>query len=113
MTDPQTKRQRHIGSFASEEDAAREYDCAAVEVRGQSAKLNFPGEAVSEVPAKKKGRLNGSEEEQDGSEEERKQQQQRLDWLEEWKEIEQIVMAELVAILGLEVEKAEKAIMRA
>jgi hypothetical protein len=33
MTDPQTKRQRYIGSFASEEDAARAYDHAAVEAR--------------------------------------------------------------------------------
>jgi hypothetical protein len=30
MYDPQTKRRQYIGSYASEEDAARAYDCAAV-----------------------------------------------------------------------------------
>jgi hypothetical protein len=86
MTDPQTKRQRFIGCFASEEDAAWAYDRAAVEAGKPDAKLNFPGETISElpvssggvrkrkgsisdVPAKKKGRRNGSEEQQDGSEE--------------------------------------------
>jgi hypothetical protein len=50
MTDPQTKRRRTIGSFASEEDAARAYDCAAVQAHGPGAKRNFPCEAVSEPP---------------------------------------------------------------
>jgi hypothetical protein len=84
---PTDQGRQHIGCFASEEDAARAYDCAAVEAHGQTAKLNFPCEdiseppvssgggrkrkgSISEVPAKKKGRLHGSEEEQDGSEEE-------------------------------------------
>jgi hypothetical protein len=112
LYDPQTKRQRHIGCFASERDAARAYDRAAVEARGPSAKRNFTGETISDVPAKR-GRLNGSEEEQDGSEEERNeeytQQQQEVDWLEVWEEIEQIVMAVGVPILGM--QEAEKVLM--
>jgi hypothetical protein len=50
LRDPQTKRERHIGYFASEEDAARAYDCAAVQAHGPGAKRNFPGEATSEPP---------------------------------------------------------------
>jgi hypothetical protein len=49
--DPQTQRSRHIGYYASEEDAARAYDYAAVQARGADAKRNFPGEAVNEPPA--------------------------------------------------------------
>jgi hypothetical protein len=51
LTDPQTKRVRHVGSFASEKDAARAYDCAAVQAHGPGANRNFPGEAISEPPA--------------------------------------------------------------
>jgi hypothetical protein len=52
LTDPQTKRTRHVGRYASEEDAARAYDCAAVQAHGPGAKRNFPGEttATSETP---------------------------------------------------------------
>ncbi|KAG1673857.1 hypothetical protein FOA52_012882 [Chlamydomonas sp. UWO 241] len=50
LTDPLTKRQRYIGSFASEEDAARAYDFAAVQAHGPVAKRNFPGEAINELP---------------------------------------------------------------
>jgi hypothetical protein len=50
LTDLETKRQRQIGSYASEEDAARAYDCAAVQAHGPGAKRNFPGEATSEPP---------------------------------------------------------------
>jgi hypothetical protein len=50
MRDPQTKRTRYIGSYASEEDAARAYDCAAVQAHGPGAKRNFPGEDISELP---------------------------------------------------------------
>jgi hypothetical protein len=50
MRDPQTKRQRRIGCYASEDDAARAYDCAAVQAHGPGAKRNFPGEAISELP---------------------------------------------------------------
>jgi hypothetical protein len=50
LWDPQTKRRQHIGRYASEEDAARAYDFAAVQARGPAAKLNFPGEANSELP---------------------------------------------------------------
>jgi hypothetical protein len=45
-----TKRQRHIGNYASEEDAARAYDCAAVLAQGPDTKRNFPGKDVSEAP---------------------------------------------------------------
>ncbi|KAG1664937.1 hypothetical protein FOA52_004459 [Chlamydomonas sp. UWO 241] len=47
VVDPLTKRERSIGRYASEEDAARAYDCAAVQTRGPGTKLNFPGEAIS------------------------------------------------------------------
>jgi hypothetical protein len=50
LMDPQTKRRRKIGTYTSEEDAARAYDCAAVQARGPGAKRNFPGEAISELP---------------------------------------------------------------
>jgi hypothetical protein len=50
LWDPQTKRSRFIGTYASEEDAARAYDCAVVQARGPGAELNFPGEVVSELP---------------------------------------------------------------
>jgi hypothetical protein len=48
--DLQTKRKRQIGRYASEEDAARAYDCAAVQARGPGSKRNFPGEDISELP---------------------------------------------------------------
>jgi hypothetical protein len=51
LRNPQTKRLQHIGCYASEEDAARAYDCAAVQAHGPGAKRNFPGEAISEPPA--------------------------------------------------------------
>jgi hypothetical protein len=50
LTDPQTKRLHHIGSYASEEDAARAYDFAAVQAHGPGVERNFPGEAISELP---------------------------------------------------------------
>jgi hypothetical protein len=50
LMDPQTKRKQHIGTFASEEDAARAYDRAAVQARGPGAECNFTGEAISEPP---------------------------------------------------------------
>jgi AP2-like factor (euAP2 lineage) len=50
FTDPQTKRRHFIGYFASEEDAARAYDWAAVQACGPGAERNFPGEAISELP---------------------------------------------------------------
>jgi AP2-like factor (ANT lineage) len=50
LIDPQTKRTRHIGYFASEEDAGRAYDAAAVQTHGPGAERNFPGEAIIELP---------------------------------------------------------------
>jgi hypothetical protein len=50
LKDQQPKRRRHVGYFASEEDAARAYDCAAVQMNGPGVKRNFPGEAISELP---------------------------------------------------------------
>ncbi|KAG1681640.1 hypothetical protein FOA52_014149 [Chlamydomonas sp. UWO 241] len=50
LRDPQAKRQLHIGSYASEEDAARAYDYAAVQAQGPGAERNFPGETISEAP---------------------------------------------------------------
>ncbi|KAG1681533.1 hypothetical protein FOA52_014039 [Chlamydomonas sp. UWO 241] len=54
LWDPQAKRCLHIGSFASEEDAARAYDYAAVQAHGPGAKRNFPGEVISEMPEERK-----------------------------------------------------------
>jgi hypothetical protein len=53
LTDTQTKRSNTIGNYVSEEDAARAYDCAAVQARGPGVKRNFPGEAISELPVSK------------------------------------------------------------
>jgi hypothetical protein len=50
LRDPETKGSRHIGSFASEEDAARAYDCAAVQAHGPGVKRNFPGVDINELP---------------------------------------------------------------
>ncbi|KAG1655283.1 hypothetical protein FOA52_007979 [Chlamydomonas sp. UWO 241] len=50
LWDPQTKREQYIGTYASEVDAARAYDCAAVKLRGLDTKRNFPGEVISEPP---------------------------------------------------------------
>jgi hypothetical protein len=55
MTDPQTKRQRYIGCFTSEEDAARAYDRAAVEAGKPDTKRNFPDEDISEPPVSSGG----------------------------------------------------------
>ncbi|KAG1660256.1 hypothetical protein FOA52_007653 [Chlamydomonas sp. UWO 241] len=51
MWDPQAKRNQYVGSYASEEDAARAHDCVAVHVHGPGAKRNFPDEIISELPA--------------------------------------------------------------
>jgi hypothetical protein len=80
LWDPKTKRQRHLGYFASEEDAARAYDRAAVQARGPDTKLNFPAEDISEPPVSsgggrskvsaKRRRQAPPQSESDGSEEE-------------------------------------------
>jgi hypothetical protein len=62
LMDPQTKRKLHVGYYASEEDAARAYDCAAVQACGPDAKRNFPAETISELPV-----TVGEEREQRGS----------------------------------------------
>jgi hypothetical protein len=55
-----SKRNKHISIYASEEDAARAYECAAVQAHGPDAKRNFPDEIISEPassePGKKKPR---------------------------------------------------------
>jgi hypothetical protein len=48
--DPQSKEKRCIGYYASEDDAARAYECATVKMHRPGAKRNFPGEATSELP---------------------------------------------------------------
>jgi hypothetical protein len=50
LTDPQTKRNQSKGYFASEEDAARAYDFAAVQAHGPGAKRNFAGEDIGDLP---------------------------------------------------------------
>ncbi|KAG1656077.1 hypothetical protein FOA52_005739 [Chlamydomonas sp. UWO 241] len=50
LWEPETKREQHIGCFTSKGDAARAYDCAAVQAHGLDAKRNFPGEAIRELP---------------------------------------------------------------
>jgi AP2-like factor (ANT lineage) len=50
LYDPQTQRAQYVGSYASEVDAARAYDCAAVQAHGPGAKRNLPGEDTSEPP---------------------------------------------------------------
>ncbi|KAG1675743.1 hypothetical protein FOA52_012399 [Chlamydomonas sp. UWO 241] len=51
LRDRQTKCSVHIANFASEEDAARAYERAAVQAHGPGAsKRNLPGEAVGELP---------------------------------------------------------------
>ncbi|KAG1672828.1 hypothetical protein FOA52_004632 [Chlamydomonas sp. UWO 241] len=51
LWDPQTQRKQHIGSYASEEDAARVYDYAAVQMHGPKFKGRcFPTELISEPP---------------------------------------------------------------
>ncbi|KAG1663960.1 hypothetical protein FOA52_001086 [Chlamydomonas sp. UWO 241] len=42
LWNPDAQRIQHVGSYASEDDAARAYDDAALKMQGPDAKLNFP-----------------------------------------------------------------------
>lgn len=42
IRDPATRRSKHLGSFASERDAALAYDAAAIAANGEFATINFP-----------------------------------------------------------------------
>jgi hypothetical protein len=59
LYDPKTKRQRHVGCYQSEEDAAKAYDHAAVVLLGPECKRNFPDEIITEPPAQIKKRRAG------------------------------------------------------
>ncbi|KAG1659226.1 hypothetical protein FOA52_008995 [Chlamydomonas sp. UWO 241] len=50
IRDPTLKRLAHIGYYATEEEAARAYDWAALNMQGHDAKRNFPHELVTAPP---------------------------------------------------------------
>ncbi|KAG1669443.1 hypothetical protein FOA52_004076 [Chlamydomonas sp. UWO 241] len=61
LWDPQTKRNEHIGYYASEVDTARASDCAAVKLLGLGTKRNFPAEVISEPPVSLGAKMRESE----------------------------------------------------
>jgi hypothetical protein len=51
LWNPEAKCEQYVGRYASEEDAARAYDYAAVKMHGpEYTKRNFPDELISEPP---------------------------------------------------------------
>ncbi|XP_038684440.1 ethylene-responsive transcription factor ERF106-like [Tripterygium wilfordii] len=57
IRDPSKKSSRvWLGTFDSDVDAARAYDCAAFRMRGRKAILNFPSEAGKSAPPSNTGR---------------------------------------------------------
>ncbi|KAG1671893.1 hypothetical protein FOA52_003460 [Chlamydomonas sp. UWO 241] len=68
LWDPEAKRKQYIGTYTSEENAARAYDYEAVKMHGpECTERNFPGDLISEPPVslgderreRKSSRFNG------------------------------------------------------